>query len=310
MEVGNNLLIMGPPGCGKSSILRVLNGVWKMSAGSITKPSNMFYIPQIPYLPLGDIVSQVIYPVPVQEMEVIEEETVLNTTVTRSLCLSTYRLILLILTPLGQILRILDMLKLTHLLERAPFHSVSTPVSRQQRSPSASLLSRDGVVNEATLPLLNSSRAPSVLPNSEEYVVVTPSAGMGYGSQSSSSQSRESTYEGLSLASVEGEYRKEKEESVLVHWTETLSPGERQLLSLSRLFYHLPQFAVLDEATSSLSEPMESLVYSLCKKFKISTISVGHRETLRRYHNKLFIKEGSGWNLHDMGQVEVELGRS
>jgi ABC-type uncharacterized transport system fused permease/ATPase subunit len=32
-------------------------------------------------------------------------------------------------------------------------------------------------------------------------------------------------------------------------WTELLSPGEQQLLSFARLFYHRPTFAVLDEAT-------------------------------------------------------------
>ena len=36
------MVIMGPPGCGKSAILRVLNGVWRHSQGSITKPSGLY----------------------------------------------------------------------------------------------------------------------------------------------------------------------------------------------------------------------------------------------------------------------------
>lgn len=43
---------------------------------------------------------------------------------------------------------------------------------------------------------------------------------------------------------------------------------------MARLFYHQPQFAILDECTSAVSVDVEGFIYSHCREVSHMTLSV------------------------------------
>jgi putative ATP-binding cassette transporter len=81
-------------------------------------------------------------------------------------------------------------------------------------------------------------------------------------------------------------------------WPRILSLGEQQRLAFARLLLNSPQFAVLDEATSALDIETEKYLYGLLIKRELSLISVGHRPTLKEFHNNVLALNGKGnWQL-------------
>ena len=59
-----------------------------------------------------------------------------------------------------------------------------------------------------------------------------------------------------------------------------------------------PRFAVLDEATSALDIKTERRLYKLLKERELSLISVGHRPSLKDFHDNILELNGNGgWKL-------------
>ena len=92
-------------------------------------------------------------------------------------------------------------------------------------------------------------------------------------------------------------------------WPRLLSLGEQQRLAFARLLLNSPKVVVLDEATSALDVETEMRLYALLRERDIAFISVGHRPTLKTFHDTVLDLPGDGgWRLipatsYDFGQA-------
>ncbi|GAB4213205.1 MAG: ABC transporter ATP-binding protein/permease [Rhodoferax sp.] len=61
-QAGETILIQGASGSGKSSLLRLIAGIWPHASGHLQRPADLMFLPQRPYLPQGRLRDALAYP--------------------------------------------------------------------------------------------------------------------------------------------------------------------------------------------------------------------------------------------------------
>lgn len=91
-------------------------------------------------------------------------------------------------------------------------------------------------------------------------------------------------------------------------WSKVLSLGEQQRVSFARILISRPKYVFLDESTSAVDIPTEAQLYKALTGTGATFVSVGHRETILRFHDRaLRLLVGGGWEIVDSRSIEPTL---
>ena len=82
----------------------------------------------------------------------------------------------------------------------------------------------------------------------------------------------------------------------IANWYQTLSLGEQQRIAFARVLLQKPNYIFLDEATASLDEENERILYQTMLEYlpQATVISIGHRASLGKFHTQHMNLLGNG----------------
>lgn len=87
---------------------------------------------------------------------------------------------------------------------------------------------------------------------------------------------------------------REKSLDTVNSWNDVFSGGEKQRIAMARLFYHRPEFAILDECTSAISLEDEHILYTKARDLNITLFTISHRASLFKFHEFYLKFDGEG----------------
>ena len=100
---------------------------------------------------------------------------------------------------------------------------------------------------------------------------------------------------------------------MVADWATLLSLGEQQRLAMARVLLANPSLVLLDESTSALDLENEARLYRLLIDRGVALVSVGHRDSLRQYHDRVLRLTGddeAGWRLEECSSTAAAVGAS
>ncbi|WP_167101374.1 ABC transporter ATP-binding protein/permease [Mycobacterium sp. DL592] len=85
LEPGEALVITGPSGCGRTTLLRSIARLWPYSSGTVCQPggAQTMFLSQVPYVPLGDLRAVLTYPateggIPAEQLVAVLDDVALG----------------------------------------------------------------------------------------------------------------------------------------------------------------------------------------------------------------------------------------